>query len=328
MSLCQDARYTSSGNSLFCDIDKEKHIVLEEISSILDDPEEYAHDLFMKDLWPDHSFGFPIAGTREAVSKLDLDQIRGFYRQRYRGGNIVISAAGNFDENDVLELVTRYFADMEDGQTGVDTSVPEPSPGIYVHPRDIEQTHIIMGSSGLSANDPRRFHLALLSTILGGNAMSRLFQRVREVEGLAYSVYTFVSTMERTGTVGVSAAVAASNLARATEVILEEIERVRNEPVPDDELRDAKEYLKGSITLGLEGTFNRMSRLAKSYLYRGEVETIEAIIEQIEGVQTAELQQHARDLFDPARQTVTTLGPADETVLGNAINRTESHDAP
>jgi len=311
-------------NSLFCEIDKEKHIVLEEISSILDDPEEYAHDLFMEDLWPDHPFGFPIAGTREAVSNLGLDQIREFYSQRYRGGNIVISAAGNFDENEVLKLVTKYFGDIEDGHAGVDISAPEPSPGIYVHPRDIEQTHINMGSSGLSATDPRRFSLALLSTILGGNAMSRLFQRVREVEGLAYSVYTFVSTMERTGTVGVSAAVAASNLARATEVILEEIQRVRSGPVPDDELHNAKEYLKGSITLGLEGTFNRMSRLAKSYLYRGKVETIETIIEQIEAVQIDDIQRSAQELLDPARQTVTTLGPADETVLRKAMDSTGS----
>jgi len=309
-------------NSLFRDIDKEKDIVLEEISSVNDDPEEYVHDLFMKDLWPDHSFGFPVAGTREAVSGLGIEQIREFYRQRYRGGNIVISAAGNFDANEVLNLVTRHFGDIEDGRTRPDTSIPAASSGVHVHPRDIEQTHIIMGSPGLSANDQRRFSLALLSTILGGNAMSRLFQRVREIEGLAYSIYTFLTTMERAGTIGVSAAVAAPNLARATEVIIEEIERVRNEPVPEDELHDAKEYLKGNITLGLEGTFNRMSRLAKSYLYRGKVETIESIIAQIEHVQTAELHQHARDLLAPARQTVTTLGPADETVLHNDINKT------
>jgi len=314
-------------NSLFCDIDKEKDIVLEEISSITDDPEEYVHDLFMKDLWSDHSFGFPVAGTREAVSGLGIEQIREFYRQRYRGGNIVISAAGNFDANEMLNLITRHFADIEDGHTEPDTSIPAASSGVYVHPRDIEQTHIILGSPGLSANDPSRFGLALLSTILGGNAMSRLFQRVREVEGLAYSVYTFVSTMERAGTIGVSAAVAASNLARATEVIVEEIERVRDESVPEDELRNAKEYLKGNITLGLEGTFNRMSRLAKSHLYRGKIETIESIIAQIERVQTAEIQQHARDLLDPARQTVTTLGPADGTVLHNAINRTNPQQA-
>jgi len=306
-------------NSLFCDIEKEKQIVLEEIASVNDSPEELVHDLFMTDLWPGHALGFPIAGTRDAVMQLGIEQVRRFYRQRYRAGNIVISAAGNFDAGEVLRQVSEHFGDMDSGRAETDPSLPIASQGTRVHPRNIEQTHISFGSTGVSANDPRRFALALLSTVLGGNAMSRLFQRIREVEGLAYSVYSFLSTMEHTGTVGVSAAVAPPNLTRAVEVIIDEIERIRNEPVPTDELHDAKEYFKGSVILGLEGTFNRMSRLARSYLYRGEVEPIEAILDRIDRVQTTDIQRHARDLFDPQRQMLTVLGPADETALSNML---------
>jgi len=308
-------------NSLFRDFEKEKRVVLEEISSINDSPEELVHDLFMKDLWPDHSLGFPIAGTREAVSGLDLDQIREFYSLRYRGGNIVIAAAGNLDVRKVLRQVTRHFGDIGDGDCERSGSEPRPVPGVRAHLREIEQTHICIGTTGVGADDPRRFSVALLSTILGGNAMSRLFQRVREVEGLAYSVYTFINVMERTGTIGISAAVARPNLERATEVILDEIDRVRTEPVPESELHDAKEYLKGSIILGLEGTFNRMSRLARSYLYRGEVESIEHVLDQIDRVETSDVQREACELLDPILQTVTTLGPADEAALRNVVNR-------
>jgi predicted Zn-dependent peptidase len=296
-------------NSLFCDFDKELQIVLEEIASVNDSPEELVHDLFMEDMWPDHPLGLPIAGKREGVSKLTIDQVREYYLRQYVADNIVIAAAGNFDSDDLLNRIGGRFAGMNTGTVEKGPAAPKQAAGVWEHTRDIEQTQISFGAAGVSACDDRRYTMAILSTILGGNAMSRLFQRVREAEGLAYSVYSFTSAMELTGTVGVSAAVTPQNVNRTMEIVLEEIDRMRTELVPSDEMHNAREYLKGSIILGLEGTFNRMSRMARGHMYRAEIEDTDIILERIDKVTPKDVQNLATQVFGREKETLTTLGP-------------------
>ncbi|MCD6288790.1 MAG: insulinase family protein [Candidatus Hydrogenedentes bacterium] len=308
-------------NSLFCDFEKEKQIVLEEISSVNDNPEELLHDLFMADLWPDHPLGFPIAGARDVVAEIDVDQVRNYHKRQYIAENIVVAAAGNFDCDELLRRIEIAFKNVGNGQVCRNPSMPRPAQGVRRHDREIEQTHISLGAEGISAADDQRYTLAVLSAVLGGTAMSRLFQRVRENEGLAYSVYSFTSALERTGVVGIAAAVAPKNLDRTVEIVLDEIDRMRTEPVSADELSNAREYLKGSIILGLESTFNRMSRIARSHMYRGEIESIETVLERIDSVNAEDILQLANHVFGPGKEILTTLGPPREPIASHILER-------
>lgn len=297
-------------NSTFCDLEKERNVVLEEIASIEDVPEDYTHDLISERLWPDHPLGGPVSGREETVSALALQDVQNYYKAWYRPRNMYFSIAGNFDENAVLEQVDREFGGLPPSTSHKHSGPPTFSAGIEVVERDIAQNHICMAFPGPTVSDERRYVYDILSSAIGGGTTSRLFQRIREDEGLAYSIYSFHSCFFTAGMFGVYAAVAPEHLDQTLDLIFEEVRKFRGQPISETELENNREHLKGSMLMSLESTFNRMSRMAKSMLYYKRLLGISEIIRSLDAVTTADLHQVAGEIFQPERCTMLILGPS------------------
>jgi predicted Zn-dependent peptidase len=298
-------------DSQFFDFEKERNIILEEIASNEDVPEEYVHDLFMEGLFPEHSLGAPIAGTEESVSTITLDDVRAYYAKWYHPRNMVVSAAGNLDEEQVLEVVEQALAPLQagDGPPVPAYEAPVQGSGIRAFSRTIAQSHYCIGFPGPSTTDPERFVYDILSNALGGGSTSRLFERIREQEGLSYAIYTFQSAYFRAGMLGVYAAAAPENLERALSLTFGEVRKIREERISDDELDLNREQLKGSLLMALENTFHRMSRMAKSYIYHGRLVPLEEVISNIDAVTPESVHDLAGRILQAQQCLLTVLGP-------------------
>lgn len=280
------------------DIEKERRVILQEIAMIEDSPEESIHDQFSSSFWAGHSLGRPVIGTPEIVGHIDRQQMLDFMEQRYVGKNICVVAAGRLDHDELVALVQESLNGVPDSGTELENTAPIVTRQVEVVNRDLEQTHICLGFEGLPQNHEDRYGTYLLNTILGGNMSSRLFQKVREDLGLAYSVYSYHHNHSDAGAFLVYAGTSAEGAPKVTRTILEELMRLRHEPVGHDELQSAKDYLKGGMLLSLESMDNRMTRLAKNEIFLHDVgisiEESEAMIDAV----TLDLVQHlAESLF-------------------------------
>jgi predicted Zn-dependent peptidase len=296
-------------NSTFRDLEKEKAVVAEEIQSYVDTPEEHVMDMLSSVMWRRHSLGFTITGSKRALARLNLQIVKKYYQTWYVPSNILIAAAGNFNSHALEDLFEKHFGKL----TGLDNRRDYDPPKVRAQKelfyRKIGQVHLALGLPGVQANDPLRYPLNLLVNILGGSSLSRLYQRVREDEGLAYQVSSFISSYEKTGLVGVYAALSPKHTQKTADIILEEMALLKKKKVPEDELRSAKEQLKGNIVLSLESTSGRMHRLARSVLALDRVETLPTIMKKIDRVTADEIRNLAGDLFRNDVLSVVTLGP-------------------
>jgi predicted Zn-dependent peptidase len=243
------------------------------------------------------------------VIGFDADAIKSFFRRAYQPESIVISAAGNLEHDRFLDLVAPTFEAVPAGRC-----LPERTPArghsqVGVHYRDLEQVHVSLEAGGVSATDPRRYAFSLLNTILGGNMSSRLFQEVRENRGLAYAIYSFMSSYVDSGMFGVYTAVSDSQVRETVEVVMAELDRIQNEPVSAEELRDAKEFTKGGLLLSVENVDSQMVRLAQNEIHFGEFIPLEDILARIEAVTEDDIRRLARTLFAPNELALTFLGP-------------------
>ncbi|HOD48832.1 MAG TPA: pitrilysin family protein [Candidatus Hydrogenedentes bacterium] len=298
-------------DSQFFDFEKERNVVLEEIASNEDVPEDYIHDLFVSDLFPKHSLGAPVSGTHKSVSGITLEDVRAHYARWYHPQNMVISVAGNLDADEALDLIEKAFAPLKPGNTPVVPAYDAPTfgTGIDACRRKIAQSHYCIGFPGPATDDPVRFVYDILGNALGGGSTSRLFERIREQEGLSYAIYTFQSAYYRAGLLGVYAAVAPENLDRALSMTFEEIRRIRDERISSEEVGLNREQLKGSLLMALEDTFHRMSRMAKSYMYHGRVVPLEEVIAKIDAVTSEEVHELANAILQAQSCMLTVLGP-------------------
>ena len=299
------------------DIEKERRVILQEIAMIDDSPEESIHDQFTNSFWSGHSLGRPVIGTPEIVGDISRQQMLDFMRARYVGKNLCVVAAGNLEHEDLVALVTQVLGQVP--ETGVEQDIVAPvvRRKVEIVHRDLEQTHICLGVEGLPQNHDDRYGIYLMNTILGGNMSSRLFQKVREELGLAYSVYSYHHNHSDSGAFIIYAGTSAEGAPLVTQTILEELQRLRREPVLLDELQSAKDYLKGSMLLSMESMDNRMTRLAKNELFLRDVgislDESRAMIDAV----TVELVQHmAERLF------------VDETLNLQITGRVDSSDFP
>jgi predicted Zn-dependent peptidase len=296
-------------NSTFRDLDKEKAVVAEEIQSYIDTPEEHVVDLLSAVMWRRHSLGFPITGSKRALARLNRRVVRDYYRRWYVPSNVLIAAAGHFNTDSLRKLCEKHFG----GLGGSDKRHAYPPPKVRaanrVFHRRIGQVHLCLGVPGVSASDDKRYPFNLLANILGGSSTSRLYQRVREDEGLAYQINTFLSSYESTGLLGVYAALNPKQTQRTSDIILEEMAKMKRRKVPDDELKSAKEQLKGNIVLSLESTSGRMMRLARSILALDRVESLQTIMRKIDNVTADEIRELAHELFRGEVLNVVALGP-------------------
>ena len=298
-------------NSVFDprEIDKERPVILQEIGMVEDSPDEYVHLLSGHNFWGENPLGRSILGPPENIIRFDADTIKNFFLRLYQPDRIVISAAGNLDHNRLVEMVEPVFETIQPREGFPRRIKPQGRSLVDLNHRELEQMHICLSAPGLPITDPRRYACSLLNTILGGNMSSRLFQEIREKRGLAYSVYSFVSSHVDTGMFGFYMGVDPQRAQETSRLVLHEIEKLKDVPVKSPELKGAMEYTKGSLLLSSESADNQMVRCAQNEIHFGDDIPLQTIIEKIESVTADEIRALANDIFKRNLMTLTLLGP-------------------
>lgn len=305
------------------EIEKEKQVVLEEFKMVEDDPEDLVHDLHTQAIWRGHPLGRPILGTRERIRSLRRPDIVQFLRHRYHPKQIVISVAGHFEWPVLLRFLDRTFGRFT-SPNGVipDRYAPKPRGGFLSRTKPLEQIHFCLGTQGVPQGHPDRYAAYTLNTLLGGGVSSRLFQEVREKRGWAYSIYSIHSGYRDAGLLSIYAATGRRTALKAIELVIKEIRRLKERAVDSVELSRAKNHIKGSLMLSLEGTNSRMSRLAKDEFCFGRYVPLNEILRSIDRLTPKKVQELARRFFDPRTMTLTTLGPMSKKDLpGELLSR-------
>ncbi len=303
------------------DIDLERNVILEEISSVQDAPDDLVFELHARALWPSHPYGYSILGTPETVGAITADDLRATHSAGYYPGNCVIAAAGNIEHDQLMAVLERegWFdgAEAIAALPGV-TPVPAVRGARINAPRESQQCHLVFGSDAVSTRDPRRYVFSLISTVFGGGMSSRLFQKVREELGLAYAVFSYQQFYQTTGITGVYVGTQADTADRAAEVIRTEYARLASDGLPSEELAGGKQQLKGQIMLSLESPMSRMHRLAGVELTRDRYRRLDEILAEIDAVSLEDARAVAEEFFSPDRQTIVRLGelPAASRVEG------------
>jgi predicted Zn-dependent peptidase len=298
------------------DLERERQVILEEIYSQDDNPEDQVQVGFARNFWGDDPLGWPILGEAERIAVVNREELLGYRHATYRPEQTVVAAAGRVEHQHLVALVAGHFDDFANGIPCRERSPASYHPGIYLLPRDLEQVYVCLGARGLAAGDPRRFTATMLQLILGGNMSSRLSQVIREQLGLAYSIYSFLSFFSDTGLLGVSAGVSAKNLEALLAAVCRELKRLKDEAVPEAELQAVREYLRGSIYLGAEDVDHLMMRLAKNDLQFGHYIPLDDIVAGLMKVTAAEIQELARELLRAEDWAMTLLGPVGDRNLG------------
>ena len=300
-------------NSVFPEkeIPRERFVVLEEIKSTLDTPEEHIFDIFHEKLFPDDPLGRPILGTEEIVSGFERNSIVDFWRTQYSPENMVVSAAGNLKHDKLVRLVDKYFHfDMIASQTQPQMVENITQSQEFIIPQPINQAHICTGGRGIPYNSEDRFALLVLNAYLGGGMSSRLFQRLREKRGLAYSIYSFIDFYSNIGLFGIYMGTDSSKLKTAQSLLQDELNKVVSKEISAGHLNRIKNQLKGNLVLGLESTSRRMTRLAKNELYFKEYVSIDSLIKNIDSVTTTDIIRLAKDIIHPDNFITVILQPA------------------
>jgi predicted Zn-dependent peptidase len=296
------------------ELDREKKVILEEIKMVEDTPDDLVHELFTQHFWEGHPLGRPILGTPDTVEGLTPESLRAYFQGAYVAQNLVISAAGNLQHDSVRDLVTRAFEKLHaSGETFQDRP-PRVVPQVIVRSKELEQSHVCLGTSSYPQNHQDRYVSYILNTVLGGSMSSRLFQNVREKRGLAYAVFSGLSAYRDAGNITIYAGCANDAVRQVIEVCVDELRVLKQTPVPDAELRRAKDHLKGSLMLSLENTASRMSHLARQEIYFDRHFGLDETLAGVERVTSADLQRVARDLFANGSLAATLLGPSPANV--------------
>ncbi|MGI6128891.1 MAG: M16 family metallopeptidase [bacterium] len=295
------------------DVEREKRVVQEEINMYEDSPDELIHDLLSQAVWTNHSLGRPVLGTRESVANLTLDQIHSFWRRFYTPNNLVIAVAGNIEHQRVVTVCDKLFSTITPSRfSSLDIEPPQFQPGLKLYPRDLEQVHLCLGAPGVPNTDENTYVVDVANSILGGGLSSRLFQHIREDQGLAYSIYSYHTAYKDSGLFTVYAGLSKDNYNQGLDLARQELEIMMNEPVPNKELDRAKQQVLGGFFLGLENTTNRMIRLARHELILNRWVSPEEVQEKIMSVTSSNIQSLCSRLFGQADLATVLLGPVEE----------------
>ena len=296
------------------DLELERKVVLEEIAMVDDTPDDLVFELHNEALWGAHPYGYSILGTRDTVSSLSTADLKALHERAYHPSQLIVAASGNVEHDALLAALERTGWTARIGGDATRLIVPSPqaaAPSRRHVERDGAQTHIVVGTTTVAHEDPRRHAVILLGSILGGGMSSRLFQRVREELGLAYSVYTFQSFHADVGMHGVYVGTGPETARDALEAIHLELADVANNGLPESELAMGKSQLKGQITLSLESVTARMYRCAAVELYGEPYRSLDEMLALVDSVTSEQVAEVAREFFAPERQTVVSLGPGE-----------------
>jgi predicted Zn-dependent peptidase len=301
------------------EIDRERSVIVQEISQVEDTPDDYVHDLFNLAFWPGHPLSRPIAGTAKTVGGFTREDFLSFLEARYRPNRVLIAAAGNLKHEQLVAVADRHFGSLSGTSSGIDGSPPAPQPGVWVHEKALEQVHVCMGAPGIAQNDADRYAAHLFNLALGGGMSSRLFQEVRERRGKAYTVYSFLTSYRDAGYLGLYVGTSAEWVREVVEVIQHEIGRIEREGLTPAELVRTKNQMKGNMLLGLETSDSRMSRIAKNELYFGRDVPIEEVAANIDAVTNDDVVRVAGRLFGSRVLGLTVLGDMKGDTLGHEV---------
>jgi len=294
------------------DLALERKVILEEIGMVEDTPDDLVFELHNEQMWGPHPYGYSILGTRGTVQALGVPELRSLHARAYHPGQLVVAATGNVEHEQLLDVLSRTgWLDAVPGDTtALALEPPRPeSPSTRHVEREGAQTHIVAGTVAVPHGDPERFPLLLLSMLLGGGMSSRLFQRVREELGLAYSVYTYQSFHADAGMHGVYVATAPETAGAALDAIRRELQTVVENGLPADEIAMGRQQLKGQITLSLESVSSRMYRAASVELYGEPYRTLDDLLALIDAISVEDVSRVAQAFFKPEQMTVVSLGP-------------------
>ena len=291
------------------EIEREKKVILEEIKMVEDTPDDLVHELFTQHLWEGHPLGRPILGSPETVERLSRDTIATYFEGAYVGANMIVAAAGNLEHARLRDLVQEAIGDVPPRGEAFREEPPGVRPQVVTRTKELEQSHICLGSSGYPQNHDDRYVSYILNTVLGGSMSSRLFQNIREKRGLAYSVFSGLSAYRDAGNLTIYAGCANEAVEQVIDLCVEELKALKRTPVTDAELRRAKDHLKGSLMLSLENTASRMSHLARQEIYFGRHFSLDETLSGVEAVTAEDVQRVASDVFSDGTLAATVLGP-------------------
>jgi predicted Zn-dependent peptidase len=291
------------------DITRERGVILEEIKMDEDNPDYLVHEIFTQNFWKDHPLGKPILGTKETVKKFERQTVLDTYSHRFAPGNIIVAAAGHLDHDHFVDLVVKHFEHLKPAQNGFHSSVPKIVPRIVLrNKKALEQVQLCIGVPAYPIAHEKRHAGYILNTLLGGGMSSRLFQNIRERQGLAYSIYSDLNPYRDTGCMAVYAGTSLASAAKVVKSVVAEFRDLKTKPVPEEELRRSKDQLKGSLMLSLESSTARMSNLARQEMYFDRFQDLDELIEKIEAVTADDLQNIAQEFFNTESVAVTALG--------------------
>lgn len=298
-------------DSLFdpLDLEKEKNVVMEEIRMYEDTPDEFIHDLFFDSMLKNHPLGHSILGTHASIRRSTRDSLVEFYERQYGNDNAILVIAGKLEKNRAVDLFVEYFS-RRNGAAKPGLQAPAvPTRIDYRHvEKNLEQIHFCLGTEGITRDDDDRWGLYILSTVLGGSMSSRLFQNIREKEGISYSIYSFHSSYSDNGIFGIYCATLPENYGRAVDLIIEECRNILRFGITDEELQDAKDFMKGNLALSLESVEVRMGQLAKDEITFQRSFTFDDIVDLINGVTRDDFSRICRRIFDNKKLTVVSVG--------------------
>ena len=304
------------------DLEMERSVILEEIKMVEDTPDDLVHEIFVTAFWPDHPLGRPILGTEETVARLHRRQIEEHYAETFHPTNLIFCASGNVKPEQIVPFLEKTFPVDSRSPIRNEWSAPTPNQHVIIkEKRELEQVHLCLGSRGYPQQFNERYAAALFNTILGGGMSSRLFQRIREKEGLVYAVTSYHNGYLHGGYEAVYAACAPKNLRRVLNITLEEMRKFKQEGATAKELSDAKLHLKGSILLSLESTISRMSGIARQEYYFGKQFSADEIIAAIDAVTLDEILGVANTVVDPGSMSLTVIGNVKSTGISTDMLR-------
>jgi len=297
------------------EIEKERHVILEELKMIYDVPSSWVQVLFNRGMWPDHPVGRDIGGSADTVAALTRDDLLGYRGRFYHPRNLVVALAGHIDHDSAVDEIAGRLGDWGSDSSPIPCRPAEPGPGgprVIVETRPTEQANLCLGVRGLSRRDEDRFKFRVLNAILGEGMSSRLFQEIREKRGLAYGVSSNASSLSDTGAMIIWAGVAPENTPVAVSAILEEMDRFRREPVSEGELLRAKEFIKGHTLLAMEDTFSNAAWVGQQEILDGKVRSVDEVIAEVDAVQASDVQRIANELFRTESLVLAVVGPNEE----------------
>ena len=292
------------------EIEREKKVILEEIKMVEDTPDDLVHELFTQHFWEGHPLGRPILGSKESVESFTPDLLHEYFGGAYVAKNMIVSAAGNLDHARVRGLIETAFGPVAAEGEPLAATPPTVVPQIVTRTKDLEQSHICLGTDSYPQRHDDRYVSYILNTVLGGSMSSRLFQNVREKRGLAYAVFSGLSAYRDAGNITIYAGCANEAVGQVIDLCVEELRGLKKATVPEAELRRAKDHLKRSPMLSLENTASRMSHLARQEIYFDRHFGLDETLAGVERVTDADLLRVASDLFANGSLAATVLGPA------------------